>query len=211
MKRFANPGLFLFGEPQRDEETGTPDPVPPAQTGETGTSDAGKNKEETRKRFRDLMEGEFKEEFTAYFNETFNRRFKEQKGIMEELALARAVVEAAKARYGTDSVEQLPGAIRADIAVTAPTEAKAVSREADTAERETLDVRIREEVAKAVASARAETERAVMETIRARGLRPTENALSALPSGRGSERSHLTRAERAEVALRAAKGEHITF
>lgn len=157
------------------------------------------------------MEGEFKEEFTAYFNETFNRRFKEQKGLMEELRLARAVVDAAKARYGTERIEKLPDVIRADIAETAPTEATPVSRDPAGQERETLDVRIREEVAKAVASARVETERAVMETIRARGMRPSENALSAHQSGRGGELSHLTRAERAEVALRAAKGERITF
>lgn len=188
-----------------------PDAVPPEQAGDVDASDAGKNREETRKRFRDLMEGEFKEEFTAYFNETFNRRFKEQKGVMEELRLARAVVEAARARYGVETVEQLPKVILADTARTSPIEEKATSREADPAELETLDVRIQEEVEKAVACARAQTERAVMETIRARGLRPSENALSALPSGRGSESSHLTRAERAEVALRAAKGERITF
>lgn len=157
------------------------------------------------------MEGEFKEEFTAYFNETFNRRFKEQKGLMEELRLARAVVDAAKARYGTEEIGKLPDVIRADIADTASAEATAVSRDSAGREEETLDVRVREEVAKAVASARLQTERAVMETIRARGLRPAENALSAFSSGSRGKMSHLTRAERAEVAMRAAKGEHITF
>ena len=74
---------------------------------------------------------------------------------------------------------------------------------------EELDRRIREAVERAVTATRAETERALTETILARGIRPAENALSSLDSISRTGVSRLTRAERAAVALRAAKGERI--
>ena len=232
MKKFADlRGLRLFGSPTGDEET-LPEVIPPERTGEEEASDAGKDRTETRQKFRALMEGEYKQEFTAYFNEVFAKRFKEQKGLLEELRLARAVVEAATERYGVSEVGKLPDAIRADSAGSAPTEATAKGPIEETAvaavagtgavcpgqasaaagEKEStgeLDRRIREAVEKAVADARAETERALTETILARGIRPAENALSPLDSASRTGVSRLTRAERAAVALRAAKGERI--
>ncbi len=236
MKQSADlPGLRLFGSSTGDGET-PPEIIPPANegatapAGEEAASDAGKNRSEARQKFRALMEGEYKQEFTAYFNEVFAKRFKEQKGLLEELNLARAVVDAAAARYGVSEVGKLPDAIRADSAVTASTEATAKEPTEETTVTEPvaapanaavpaatektesaaeLDRRIRETVERAVADARAETERALTETILARGIRPAENALSPLDSGSRTGVSRLTRAERAAVALRAAQGERI--
>lgn len=238
MKQFADlPGLRLFGSSTGDGET-PPEIIPPARegalapTGEEEASDAGKNRTETRQKFRALMEGEYKQEFTAYFNEVFAKRFKEQKGLLEELRLARNVVDAAAARYGVSDVGKLPDAIRADSAEKAPTaataeepteETRVAMSEETTAtamseptaatgkpeSEEELDRRIREAVERAVETTRAETERALTETILARGIRPAENALSPLDSVSRTGVSRLTRAERAAVALRAAKGERI--
>ena len=229
MKKVADlRGLRLFGSPTGDEKP-IPEVIPPegngaaAPSGEEEASAAGKNETETRQKFRALMEGEYKKEFTAYFNEVFAKRFKEQKGQEEELRLARTVVEAAAKRYGVSEVGQLLNAIRADSAVSAPTEAaterptensggKPAAGPAVKAEAEPggmLDKRIREAVEKAVADARAKTERELTQTFLARGIRPAENALSALPSAAHTGASRLTRAERAAVALRAAKGERI--
>lgn len=63
-----------------------------------------------------------------------------------------------------------------------------------------------------VQKARAETESAVVANIRARGQRPPENGATAtggvsVSVGVGK----LSRAERAEIAKRASRGEHITF
>ena len=230
MKKVADlRGLRLFGSPTGDEET-IPEVIPPeksgavAPSGEEEASAAGKNESETRQKFRALMEGEYKKEFTAYFNEVFAKRFKEQKGQEEELRLARTVVEAAAKRYGVSEVGQLLNAIRADSAASAPT-AAATERPTETSGEKPaaetavkvadaepggmLDKRIREAVEKAVADARAETERELTQTFLARGIRPAENALSALPSAAHTGASRLTRAERAAVALRAAKGERI--
>ena len=60
--------------------------------GDTGSaSDAGEQKNTLREEeFRALMEGEYKDLFTAYFQQTFNRRFKEYKQIKCELEECRA-------------------------------------------------------------------------------------------------------------------------
>lgn len=231
MKKVADlRGLRLFGDPTGDEVS-FPEVIPPekngavAPSGEEEASAAGKKESETRQKFRALMEGEYKQEFTAYFNEVFARRFKEQKGQMEELRLARTVVEAAAKRYGVSEIGQLLNTIRADSAVSAPTAATTEGPTDKPSEKNTVDIaageaaektgaaeldrRIREAVERAVADTRAQTERELTQTYLARGFRPSENALSALQSTAHTGASRLTRAERAAVALRAAMGERI--
>lgn len=152
---------------------------------------------EREERFRALMEGEYKDLFTAYFQETFNRRFKEHKSIKQELQEARAVIAAAAERFGTSDSEALLAAIRVEKDEnTAPTEA--AQPPADPLPEQAL------------LNARAEAQRILLEDIRARGLRPTEGALGAAVA-KGIGVGRLTRAERAELARRAAKGEQIVF
>lgn len=209
MKRSADRGFLLFGAEQGDVTTS--ELIPPT-AGEEETPDAGEEQSGTRERFRELIEGEYKEAFTEYFNEIFAKRFKQQKGEKEELSLLRAVAEAARARYGVEELAALPSAIRADTEEHAPTEQTAEKNRTSVQEgSEPLDVLIRREVEQAIAQTKAQTERAVLAGIGACGLRPTENALSIYAFTPKGERIHLTRAERAAVAARAAKGEKITF
>ena len=196
--------LSLFGEGLAG---GTNEPELTQQaTGEEAIPAAGEQNEETRKeRFKGMMEGEYKDLFQAFFQETFNRRFKEQKGMMEELGRARDVVSAAAERYGTRDEAALCAAIRAETEKTAPAETAAEPASSHAVA--TAEVAIE----MAVARAREETERAVTASIRARGLRPAENALAPGVGAGNRGVARLTRAERAEMARRAARGEHIEF
>ena len=98
--------LSLFGEGLAG---GTNEPELTQQaTGEEAIPAAGEQNEETRKeRFKGMMEGEYKDLFQAFFQETFNRRFKEQKGMIEELERARDVIAAAKEHYGLNGESEL--------------------------------------------------------------------------------------------------------
>ena len=67
-------------------------------------------------------------------------------------------------------------------------------------------------LAGAVSSAKAETEKNVVDNIRARGSRPQENGTQSQSSFTVRDDPHsLTKAERAEIARRAARGEVIRF
>ena len=67
-------------------------------------------------------------------------------------------------------------------------------------------------VAGAVSTAKAETEKNVVDNIRARGSRPQENGTQSQSSFTVRDDPHsLTKAERAEIARRAARGEVIRF
>lgn len=67
-------------------------------------------------------------------------------------------------------------------------------------------------VAGAVDNARAQTEKFVVENIRAKGSRPAENGTSSASAFTyKSDVSKLSRADRAEIARRAARGEIIEF
>ena len=200
--------LYLFGE-EAEGATTPPAPTPQAneQTGETTTQSdpaAGESKEAKPRseEFRALMEGEYKDLFTAYFQETFNRRFKEQKEIKEQLASARAVADAAAACFGAQG-EKLLLALR--------TEHERRNASADTPKESTIaQEELQKQLSAAVEAARKETEERLMASIRARGIRPVESALGvAQGNALRRDASHLSRAQRAEVARRAAEGERI--
>ena len=176
------------------------------RTQETGDSesafDAGKQETKLREEeFRALMEGEYKELFTAYFQQTFNRRFKEYKQIKAELDSARAVMGALHERFGDLTGDALLNAIRANADFkNAPTEAEKPAPATD-------DVSVGK---RQIDEACAEAERRVLSHIRARGMRPAENGVqvahSAMP-----DVAKMTRAERAELAKRVERGERIVF
>ena len=206
--------LRLFGEELEGEATGTSVHAP--QTTETGELKASApaaggttTKEKREEEFRALMEGEYKDLFTAYFQETFNRRFRERKEEIEELDKARKTLQAAAAYFGVGEGE-LMDVIRAEnekrrAPTAAPSESHPVSGDIDAEE-------LHQALEGAVEKAREQTERAVLAAIRARGLRPAEAALAAESScALSGGVSSLSRAQRAEVARRAAKGERIKF
>lgn len=212
MKQFFSLDLTLFGE---SDMGGNEMPELTRQaTGETEVAPvAEENADETRKEaFRSMMEGEYKDLFSAFFQETFNRRFKEQKSMMEELERARDVIAAASERYGTKNEGELIAAIRAEGEKSVPADSAATPEGDLTLTRVAMEEKINEAVMAAVERTRKETERAVTESIRARGLRPAESALAPGVSGYfGNSATRLSRAERAEMARRAAKGERIEF
>ena len=182
--------------------------------GDTGTPDAGESTTETRKQvFRSMMEGEYKDLFQDFFQETFNRRFKEQKGMMEELERARDVIAAAAAYYGTSDERELAAAIRAEKEKGASADRTTAAPDlSETVSRAVMEERINEAVKAAVLRARKETEQAVTDSIRARGLRPAESALAPGVGARSlGGAARLSRADRAEMARRAATGERIEF
>jgi hypothetical protein len=206
--------LHLFGEEIEGEATSASANTP--QITETGAMEASApaagetTARETREEdFRALMEGEYKDLFTAYFQETFNRRFRERKEEIEELERARKTLHAAAEYFGVGEGE-LSDAIRAENekrrALTEAPKAPPPTPREDPLEE------MRRRVEGAVEEAREQTERAVLAAIRARGLRPTEAALAAESSRVLTVGvSSLSRAQRAEVARRAAKGERIKF
>lgn len=171
------------------------------QTIETGEAesapDAGEQAITREERFRALVEGEYKDLFTALFQETFNRRFKEHRNIEAELERQRAVIAAVEERFGTTDREALLAAIRAEgmekNALTERGEPPASSVSAEEIER-----------------IAAEARQALLAQIRARGTRPAECAIGTSPcTYHGGGR--MSREERAELARRAARGEHIVF
>ncbi len=194
--------LSLFeGECEGEQETSDHTPRT-EQRGDTGSaSDAGEQENKLREKdFRALMEGDYKDLFTAYFQETFNRRFKEYKQIKTELESSRAVLETLRERFGDLSGDALLAAIRADMSFkNAPTETEKPIPEAAPA---TFDEEVRE--------ACAEAERRLLSHIRARGLRPAENGVHTQSISSPSV-AKMTREERAEMARRAASGERIAF
>ncbi|MBR7112266.1 MAG: hypothetical protein IKC75_05050 [Clostridia bacterium] len=210
--KFFNFDLTLFGE---DDMGGEEMPeLTPQATGDRSIPDAGENHENARKEaFRRMMEGEYKDLFQAFFQETFNRRFKEQKGMLEELQRARDVVAAAREHYGVTGEQELVAAIRAEKERNASADPAETGLDfGDTVSRAVMEERIQEAVKAAVLQTRKETEQAVTNSIRARGMRPIESALT--PGGAAAGRfgaSRLSRADRADMARRAAKGERIEF
>lgn len=214
--------LSLFGgEAEGGMKENMPVLTPQATTSgdlnKTSASAAGERDEAKRRdeEFRALMQGEYKEQFTAYFQETFNRRFKEQKEMKEELERSRAVLGKLEERFGVEgeqllTVMQTAGE-KADLDDGEKGDSpETVAENGSFTSREEIDREIAQAVLEAVEQARLETEQALVAEIRARGLRPSEGALSnACADALRDRASGLSRAQRAEVARRAARGERI--
>ena len=196
--------LHLFGE-EAEGGKETSDRTPQTTGDDTCASDAGEptDNRERQEQFRALMEGEYKDLFTAYFQETFNRRFREQKEMKEAFEKNRATLRATAAYFGI-SEEELPRYVEQS--------AKAVPARREAADGEALRSEIEQAVARALSLARGEIEQQILGGIRARGLRPGEGALSESARDALQRRAGgLSRAERAELARRAALGEEIKF
>ncbi len=175
------------------------------QTGDTQNEASAAEKpphEEREEAFRRLMEGEYKDLFAAYFQQTFNRRFKEYKQMGAELEQARAVRTAAVERFGTEDTEALLAAIRAEKEM-APS---ATDRPCPEPSRLPPPPDANE-----LALAREAACREMLAHIRARGLRPSENGLCAVGSVARGGAVGMTRDEREELAKRAARGEQISL
>ena len=113
---------------------------------------------------------------------------------------SRSVLNALREQFGDLSGEELLCAIRAETGLkNAPTEAEKPIPDAAPAAFE-----------ERIAKARAEAEQCVLSHIRARGLRPPENAVQA-QSTLTSDPTRMTREERAELARRAERGERIVL
>ena len=121
----------------------------------------------------------------------------------EELESIRALRAAAAERFGTEDIEMLLSALRAD------KEQKNVPTEAVHAPISPIPTERAD--AKELARAREEACRDLLAHIRARGLRPAENGTSNLPQTGVGAGGGMTKAERAELARRAARGEQISF
>ena len=169
--------------------------------GDTGSaSDAGEQKNTLREEeFRALMEGEYKDLFTALFQETFNRRFKEHKTLKAELEESRAVIDAVKECFGNTDGNTLLTAIRAE------TDRKNALTERG---REQVEQSAAKEPAPDPEEIRTLARRELLASIRARGMRPAESALAS-PVSIAHGEARLSREEREALARRAARGEQI--
>ncbi len=65
----------------------------------SGVSTTSDTKEAKRAEFRKLIEGEYKEEYTAEFNNYFNRRFKESKSMEASLGAQKPIMDMLMQRY----------------------------------------------------------------------------------------------------------------
>lgn len=86
----------------------------PTGAGKTDVSTTSNTLEERQKAYNDLINGEYKDIDQKRFQEVFDRRFKQVKGIEAELASQKPIIEKLMARYGVDDVSKLDKALTED-------------------------------------------------------------------------------------------------
>ena len=86
--------------------------------GKSGVTTTSDSLEAKRAAFKDLIEGEYKDQYTEMFQSAFNRRFKEVKGLEDNLAAHKPIMDMLMQRYKiTDGdVSKLQAAIEKDSA-----------------------------------------------------------------------------------------------
>ena len=91
------------------------DAPPDAGDGDNGGGNTAKNDpKEREKRYRELVGGEFKEEYTKDTQRIINGRFKETKGLQEAIDAQAPIMQMLYERYGVEDPAQLSKALEAD-------------------------------------------------------------------------------------------------
>ncbi len=86
----------------------------PTGAGETDVKTTSDTLEARRKAYNDLINGEYKDLDQERFQQVFDRRFKQVKGMEAELASHKEVTDMLMARYGVDDVAKLKNALSED-------------------------------------------------------------------------------------------------
>jgi hypothetical protein len=86
----------------------------PMGAGKTDVTTTSNTLEERRKAYNDLINGEYKDLDQERFQQVFDRRFKQVKGMEADLASQKPVLDKLMARYGVEDMEQLDKALTED-------------------------------------------------------------------------------------------------
>ena len=86
----------------------------PTGAGKTDVQTTSDTLEARKKAFNDLINGEYKDLYQEYFQQVFDRRFKQVKSMEAELASHKEVVDMLKSRYGVDDVAKVKNALAED-------------------------------------------------------------------------------------------------
>ena len=86
----------------------------PTGAGKTDVTTTSNTLEERRKAFNELINGEYKDLYQENFQQVFDRRFKQVKGMESDLAAQKPILDKLMARYGVDDVAKLDKALTED-------------------------------------------------------------------------------------------------
>lgn len=86
----------------------------PTGAGKTDVSTTSDTLEARRKAYNDLINGEYKDIDQERFQQVFDRRFKQVKGIEAELAAQKPIIDKLMSRYSVNDVAQLDKALTED-------------------------------------------------------------------------------------------------
>ena len=84
--------------------------------GKSGVTTTSNTLEAKRAAFREMIEGEYKDQYTEMFQEAFNKRFKDVKGLESSLAAQKPIIDTLMQRYNVEDgdVAKLQKAIDED-------------------------------------------------------------------------------------------------
>ena len=122
--RRSKAGAFenvVFGKQEDAPQTAATTPAAGETNGEgnakrSGVSTTSDSLEAKREAFKNLIEGEYKEQYTEMFQNAFNRRFKESKGMEASLNAQKPIMDILMQRYNIQDgdVAKLQNAIEQD-------------------------------------------------------------------------------------------------
>ena len=109
----------VFGKQEGTTSTDTNEPSldtegNPTGAGETDVKITSNTLEERRKAFNDLINGEYKDLYQENFQQVFDRRFKQVKGMEADLAAQKPILDMLMSRYGVEDVTDLQKALTED-------------------------------------------------------------------------------------------------
>lgn len=113
----AAPKSRRTGETQKVLYGKQPDDTAPAAAAQEETEQHQESDADRRKRYKDMIRGEFKEYYTQDTQRMIDERFKETKGLRDRVSAQEPIISLLQAKYGVNNAADLLKAIEGDAAL----------------------------------------------------------------------------------------------
>lgn len=98
-RRNSGAPKVVYGKQTDVSETTTTSPAAEGISEGNGIVTTSDSKEAKMAKFKEMIEGEFKDEYTSMFQDSFNRRFKDVKGLENSLSAQKPILDMLMQRY----------------------------------------------------------------------------------------------------------------
>ena len=112
----AASGEVVYGKQNPDAENAAIETAANSSDAANTENASSSTLDDKRKAYQDIVNGEYKDQYAEDIQRIINRRFKETKGLQEQVDAQKGLIDTLSARYGVTDIDDLVKAVNDDTA-----------------------------------------------------------------------------------------------